>query len=77
MNYPALDIVEGKMQWLNETIGNQFEKDRVVRAKLKEIKKYNRLSIKTKLKTLYDVIGTSLNALALNLSVIYCDVLSP
>ena len=53
-NEPALDIVEGKMQWLNETIGNQFEKDRVVRAKLKEIKKYNRLSIKTKLKRLVD-----------------------
>ena len=53
-NEPALEVVEGKMQWLNETIGNQFEKDRIVRAKLKEIKKYNRLLTKTKIKRLVD-----------------------
>ena len=54
LNEPVIDIVEVKMEWLNDTIGKEFEKDRIVRAKLKEIKKYNRLSIKTKLKRLCD-----------------------
>ena len=63
LNEPVIDIVEVKMEWLNDTIGKEFEKDRIVRAKLKEIKKYNRLSIKTKLKRLYDEYNIDLHNL--------------
>jgi hypothetical protein len=54
MNEPAMNIAMGKMQWLDETIGDNFEKDRVVRSKLKELKQYNKLLTKTKIKRLVD-----------------------
>ena len=54
MNYPALEVVKAKWQWLDKTIGDDFERDSVVRAKLKELKQYNKLLTKTKIKRLYD-----------------------
>ena len=54
MNEPALEVVKSKWQWLNETIGDDFQKDSVVRAKLKELKQYNKLLTKTKIKRLVD-----------------------
>jgi len=54
MNEPALEVVKAKWQWLDETIGDTFQKDSVVRAKLKELKQYNKLLTKTKIKRLVD-----------------------
>ena len=54
MNYPALEVVKAKWQWLDKTIGDDFKRDSVVRAKLKELKQYNKLLTKTKIKRLVD-----------------------
>jgi len=54
MDDPAMNVAMAKMQWLDESIGDDFKKDTITRSKLKELKRYNKLSLKTKLKRLND-----------------------